>query len=135
MLMCISSQVLFFRHTIDELEKLLGNCHAAADAAREATRGGSKAPTAGVPACEPTQSTNDSAEAPVSNSEPTQSAADSAVAPVAPVSDSEPTIARQPARTGVCLCTGMCVCAQATCSVVVRCVYWIIEATSEHSLL
>ena len=34
-------QVLFFRHTIDELDKLAGNCHAAADAALEAEGGGS----------------------------------------------------------------------------------------------
>ena len=39
-------QVLFFRHTIDELNKLLGNCHAAADAARESEGGGSAKPPA-----------------------------------------------------------------------------------------
>ena len=33
--------MLFCRHTIDELNKLAGNCHAAADAALEAEGGGS----------------------------------------------------------------------------------------------
>ena len=50
------TQVLFFRHTIDELNKLLGNCHAAADAARESEGGGSaKRAAAGAAGGEPTR--------------------------------------------------------------------------------
>jgi hypothetical protein len=51
--------VLFFRHTIDELDKLTGNCHAAADAALEAEGGSaSKAPEADVAVGEPAHPTS-----------------------------------------------------------------------------